>query len=537
MPSFYKIGLTQFPAFLVILSLSKFVRERVCLYTLAFSQIWMPKNPSKIQVLRKSYKKYLFLIFAIFLAKIILIGIYPLHHPSEARYTSIAMRMEVNHNYLMPFFDPQTPFFGKPPLSMWVSAIAFKVFGFSEFVARLPHLLSLILTCYLLYNTITKLYDKKTAAIATLILSSCFLFYGLHSVMTEGILLLGMTMISLSFLMQIESKGKNFYGYLFVVGCVIAALTKGPVGILMPGSSIFVYLIISSRWKEFWQKFPLVSGAIIFLCLTVPWFYLAEKEYPGFLSYFFIGENFHRFFTAGWKGDLYGNAHRVPFGTIWYFFALSTMPAIIVTLIKPKQIVNELKASLAADQKKKILLFFIISFIAPMIALTFMRNMIITYAIYALIPFVVLMAYIVAQKKWENFALFLGYFTLIIHLIIISVFLIKPQSLLERLNYHQFLIEKIPDEIRNDQNFKLYYLGNNAIFTLYWHTKDRVKILNNDNFFRELNSDNSQKYLIGSFYDEEKMGEKNRQLLNLIACTKRNRTCLWAVKLQNEKAS
>ncbi len=49
-----ELGLTQIPAFLVILSSEQFARERVRHSTLACSRIALSKNPSENHVLRKS---------------------------------------------------------------------------------------------------------------------------------------------------------------------------------------------------------------------------------------------------------------------------------------------------------------------------------------------------------------------------------------------------------------------------------------------------------------------------------------------------
>ena len=46
-------------------------------------------------------------------------------------------------DWLVPQFDYGVPFWGKPPLSTWLSAASMAVFGVNEFAARLPSLLLL----------------------------------------------------------------------------------------------------------------------------------------------------------------------------------------------------------------------------------------------------------------------------------------------------------------------------------------------------------------------------------------------------------
>lgn len=481
-----------------------------------------------------SYKKYFAFIAVIFVLKLLILGIYPFHHPSESRYASIAMRMELTGNYLMPYFDDSTPFFAKPPLSFWVSAISFKIFGFNEFAGRLPHFLALLAVCFLLYRFVEKIADKKTAVISVLVLSSCFLFYSLHSVMTEAFLLLGMTMITLSFWMQIESeKPKNIYGYLFFFGCVIAMLTKGPVGIVMPCFPIFIYLIISARWNELFKKFPIFLGTIIFIGLGLSWFVLAENKYPGFLQYFFVGENFDRFTKSGWEGDRYGNPHKVPFGAIWFFFIVSTLPVIFLLFSKPKEIIKTFFEKIKNGDQ--LFWFFFISLIAPLVVLTFMRNMIITYAMYSLVPFVVLVSIIIAEKNWYKFSSFLAYFTISIQCVAIIVMLINPIALAERVNYEAYLIKHIPKEALEEKDFTLYYIGtDDGIFSLKWYARDRVKLLLEENNYADfLNIPGSVKYVIGDEPKYLRLPQQYQKKLHKIICTKKRQTCLYEAVAQN----
>ncbi len=474
------------------------------------------------------YKKYLAAIITIFLLKIVILGIYPFHHPSEARYASIAMRMELTGNYLMPYFDIAVPFFGKPPLAFWVSALSFKLFGFNHFAARLPHLLALMTVCFLLHRCVAKISDKKTAIISVLILCSCLLFYSLHSVMTEAFLLLGMTLITTSFWLQIQSeKPKNIDGYLFFLGCVISMLTKGPAAILMPCLPIFFYLLITAEWKKLVQKFPIFSGTLVFSTLALPWFFLAEMQYHGFLKYFFVGENFDRFTKAGWSGDIYGHAHKVAFGSIWFFCLVLFLPTNFLFFLKPKQIWSVFIEKVK-DKKNPAFLFFFISFMVPLVVLTFMRNMIMTYAVFCLVPFAVIIAFIIVKKNWYQFTSFLLCSTVVLHFIVIAVFLKNPSDFAQRFNRQDYLIKHIPKEKLEKPDFEIYYLGlgrNN--FSLNWYAKDRVKSLNNENFAQVLSSAASKKYIIGSVSKYQELLPQFQSRLRENICIEKNHECLY----------
>lgn len=467
----------------------------------------------------KFLKRLLQLTCLVFVLKLVTIFLQPLHHPSEARYAAIAMRMAVTGNYLMPFFDPITPFFGKPPLAFWASALSIEVFGFNEFAARLPHYLALLLTCLTLYVSSKKTFNKKTAVISVVTLSTSILFYGIHSVMTEAFLLLGMTLIFTSFIPTM--RGETKYGPVFFLGCVIAMLTKGPVGIVMPCLAIPLYLTIAREWKSFFKNFPIICGSIFFLAATLPWFLLAEKSYPGFLEYFFIGENLGRFMKSGWEGDRYGNAHHVAFGTIWYYFVVTAIPALLALFIRPKQVTNVFVREIKLD---KAFLFYSLSFAAPLLLLTFMSNMIPTYPVYAIAPFSVVMARILAKMEWKKFTKFLPYTAIILYLIIIIGFAARPTKLIQKLNYQEYLLSQIPEE-----EYQLYYLGDNrSIFTLHWETKDELKIITTEDFSKVSDSKNElPAYVISNEYIYDRLTAQERSELKLITCTKKRKVCLY----------
>ncbi len=477
-----------------------------------------------------NFNKYLTLVIIIFLAKLCCLGIYDFHHPSEMRYATIAMRIVLADNYLMPYFSPNIPFFGKPPLAFLASAVFFKLFGFNEFAGRMPHFLALIAVAALIFHSLKKIYDKQTAIASVLILVSCGLFYALHSVMTEAFLLLGMTIISLCFFLQLnDKKAKNIYGYLFFLGLAIAMMTKGPAGIIMPCFSIFIYLAVSSRFKETFTKFPIITGTLIFLGLSAPWFILAEMKYPGFLEYFIIGENFNRFAKAGWKGDQYGFAHKVAIGTIWYYFLICTLPASLFLFIKAKKIFSSAKELFKKDQAFK---FFLISTLAPLAVLTFMQNMILTYSIYSILGFSVIMARMIIINKWYKTLSFIGYFTITLYLASIIIFISHVDFVEKKLNHQAYLIRHIPESYIDQPDSKIYVFGiNKNIFSSYWFFKDRVNVVDRQQLMKAIESKGSQLFLLGNITEYNSLPEKYQKKLPAVICVVESNACLYSKTL------
>ncbi len=79
------------------------------------------------------------LLIGALLIRLLSLGLYPLMDTTESRYGEMARMMVETGNWLTPLFDYGVPFWGKPPLFTWMSAVSVELFGLSEFTLRLPH--------------------------------------------------------------------------------------------------------------------------------------------------------------------------------------------------------------------------------------------------------------------------------------------------------------------------------------------------------------------------------------------------------------
>ena len=78
------------------------------------------------------------ILMGVMLIRLLFLGTYPLADTTEARYGEMGRLMVETGNWITPQFEKGIPFWGKPPLSFWLTAVSFKMFGIHEFSARLP---------------------------------------------------------------------------------------------------------------------------------------------------------------------------------------------------------------------------------------------------------------------------------------------------------------------------------------------------------------------------------------------------------------
>ena len=97
-----------------------------------------------VQLTARERHWILLLLVVVVVVRLATLPAYPLLDPTESRYAEIARKMLETGNWLVPQVDYGVPFWGKPPLSMWLSAAAMAVLGVNEFAARLPSFLLLV---------------------------------------------------------------------------------------------------------------------------------------------------------------------------------------------------------------------------------------------------------------------------------------------------------------------------------------------------------------------------------------------------------
>jgi 4-amino-4-deoxy-L-arabinose transferase-like glycosyltransferase len=82
----------------------------------------------------------------------------------------------------------------------------------------------------------------------------------------------------------------------FYVLSALAVLTKGPVGVVLPGLIILAFLLYVGRLREILGEIRPVRGGFIFLAITLPWFILVTLHNgEAYINSFFGYHNFERF--------------------------------------------------------------------------------------------------------------------------------------------------------------------------------------------------------------------------------------------------
>ncbi len=416
---------------------------------------------------KKQQSVYIFYsIIVIIVLRFILTGLIPLLDKTESRYAEIARLMYETQDWVVLQIDYGVPFWAKPPISTWLSAASYSVFGVNEIAARLPYFLVCLLLVYIL-GKFVKQAGKSFYLIAFILLTTPEFLLHAGVVSTDAVLCLSITLIMMSFWKSITNETRSFWNYLFFIAIAIGLLSKGPIVLVLTAPPLFIWLVIQKvSIKDVWCKIPWLTGILITIAIALPWYLLAESRSPGFIDYFIVGEHFKRFLVSGWKGDLYGSGHKQPLGMIWVFMMLFLFPWVQIVFIK---LWKERKNIL----KNKWVSFLVLWLLWTPLFFTISKNILHTYTLPVTIPVALLAMHYWHEFKNKKSLLVLGSVFPVLVLIATVYIGIGNPKLLEDLNTDKYVIKKLEE---TEPNTARYYWWKKSYSSQFYSNGDIKKI-------------------------------------------------------------
>ena len=331
----------------------------------------------------------LIIVLILFSASLFLIGLgtMPLTDPDETFYAETAKEMFNRQEFLTPYIFGK-PQFEKPPLYYWLVIFGFKIFDINEFSARIASSIFGILGIIGVYLLGKILINKRTGFFAGIVLATSAKYLTLSRACVTDMVLGVFILYAFLFF---------FYGYLSRVGKTkwylfssillgLAVLTKGPIGIFLPFVIMGIYLILTKDIKRL-KEIPILRGALLFLAISLPWYFLMYKVHgKEFMDVFFGFHNITRFLHPEHK-----------WGDVFYYYA----PVVIAgfspwAVFLPLGIWQSLRE---VDSKlKKTNLFLVIWFLVIFLFFSLSRTKLPTY-IFPLFPALALLI----GRLWDVF--------------------------------------------------------------------------------------------------------------------------------------
>ncbi|MEI7680022.1 MAG: glycosyltransferase family 39 protein [Betaproteobacteria bacterium] len=219
----------------------------------------------------------------------------------EGRYSEIPRYMAQSGDWVTPRLNG-IKYFEKAALQYWGTAAAYKMFGEHEWTARIWPALTGFAGLLLVYFAGGRLYGRRAGFYAALVLGSSLLYAGMAHILTLDMgLAFFMTLAMIGVVLGLDPRGspqsQKRWMLAAAAGCALAVLSKGLVGIVLPGAVVVLYMLVRRDFSIL-RRLQLFSGGLLFLAISAPWFIAVSIANPEFPHFFFIHEHFQRYTTT-----------------------------------------------------------------------------------------------------------------------------------------------------------------------------------------------------------------------------------------------
>jgi 4-amino-4-deoxy-L-arabinose transferase-like glycosyltransferase len=180
-----------------------------------------------------------------------------------------------------------------------MNALTFAVFGVGDWQARLWTGLCGIFGVLTTGYAGARVYGPRVGLYAALVLGSSFYWIACSQINSLDMGLSGMMTLALCALLIAQrdsATARDNRNWMLVcwAGMALAVLSKGLIGLILPGGVLVLYTLVSRDWA-IWTRLHIGKGLLLFFAIAAPWFVLVGIQNPEQPHFFFIHEHFDRF--------------------------------------------------------------------------------------------------------------------------------------------------------------------------------------------------------------------------------------------------
>ncbi len=220
----------------------------------------------------------------------------PIQEIDPAQYAEVGRRIAASGDGVK-LFDAWGGFLNKPPMTMWLIALAIRALGATSAAARLPSLLAGAVTVFAVYRIGTMLWDRRTGWTAAALYAASPAL--LLSVADPKIDALVTAFIALTMMATVQARTSPRALYFAWAFAACGLLTKGPIGVVIPVLGVLPEAI-RRRWTPgdgapdvWWRRILALrpfAGLLLLAAIAGPWFWAMRSQWGNYGPYFILWE-------------------------------------------------------------------------------------------------------------------------------------------------------------------------------------------------------------------------------------------------------
>jgi 4-amino-4-deoxy-L-arabinose transferase-like glycosyltransferase len=317
----------------------------------------------------------------------------------EPRYAQVAREMLARHDWITPTLGGR-PWLEKPPLYYWQSMLAYRLFGVSDWAARLPSAIDATLMMIAIYLFFRRFRPNAQLDAALVTVSSAGTIAFARAASMDMALAATFTLALLAWYAWHDS-GTRAYLWLAYALLALGMLAKGPVA---PVLAAVVIAIFAVAWRDYGilRRTLSIPGILLFCLIALPWYFAVQLRNPDFFHAFILQHNLERF-----SSNLYH--HREPF---WYYIPvvlLALLPWTVFAVAAMAETIrawwSERREMLKSENTKEdtLNIFLLIWFLVPIVFFSISQSKLPGYILPALPPGTLLLAEYIRRHVADDY--------------------------------------------------------------------------------------------------------------------------------------
>jgi 4-amino-4-deoxy-L-arabinose transferase-like glycosyltransferase len=257
----------------------------------------------------------------------------------EGVYAEVAREIARTGQLLTPRCNG-VPYFEKPPLIYWLSALSYRLFGTATWAGRLPIVLFGAIGVMALYWLMTLWRNRAAALAASVCLATSFGYFIYSRTLMMDAPLTALFAVAMAAFFKAWRRPERPLPMLALTAVALgmAVMVKGLIGLALPILAAAIAAIFSADLRAFLRRIGWRGGmmmAAILVAVAAPWHLLVEIRHPHVMEHYLVAGQLQRYMQGA------GGLDVVPLGvwaylgatTAWFLpWAIFLPPAIAIAL-------------------------------------------------------------------------------------------------------------------------------------------------------------------------------------------------------------
>jgi 4-amino-4-deoxy-L-arabinose transferase-like glycosyltransferase len=251
----------------------------------------------------------------------------------EAIYAQVSKEIAQGGDWLTLHWEYK-PWFEKPPLLMWITAVFHRLFGASEFWTRVPSALSGIALVGVTYLIGKFKHDRRVGLLSAVVLLTCYHFLSFSRFGTMEVMLTLFVYVAVYAYLRVRDGDQKWW-YLVWISCALALMVKGAGGVIAP-VAILLAAIADKQVKSAVRSRHFWLGCLLALLIVLPWHVLMWAMYGSAFTREYIGYHVVARTTSTLEGNPSGYFYYVGRLVDGFFPWCLLVPFALVSTIRRK---------------------------------------------------------------------------------------------------------------------------------------------------------------------------------------------------------